>query len=879
MRMQSALFTAILLLAAPLGWSAASLYAQPDEAIGMPFDAYVWRLPYQEVVVLDYALGAAERERLREQGCSVSLAITPPQGAPLAKCNWPLNTTDLRVTHQWKQALAEGEYQARVAICAADGTVLHRAENVLLVRSYAFEHNDIGKDRIVIPPFEPVRVEDGQATVWGRTFRFGQNGLPRAVTALGQPLLAESGVCIESQQRGKRYALETISPFAMTATDGYDGTGSANGHLGGLSYRIEGRLDYDGFYRIRLTLAPRDGPVAVDALTLRIPFAGQPDTFSFQKNDRDIRQHGGLARFGGIHPGQAGTIFDARSLPPMTAYNCPSENFFVPAIYVGFATRGLWYYAESDWEWYLNPEKEHATLERVDGTVQLRVLLVNDTLEWRQKRTFEFALMPQPVKPQPAAWRKIAWAYPEKQYVHDTSGWRYYGDGVNAFTLPSDAHYQRLGRVLAGEEKPEGPQYGNPVTRPRDDPRPLVLYGSSLMAGTGPAGGEWDSYAAEWVSPAFARRPPPAKSLKESVASKYGGKRSFGGFLWEEDISLHPTGINWTDSWLDFHLYYHQKLVRFARVSGTWFDNQSCFTIDDYNAEGLCRRWLENPLRFRVGGRPWNRSDHQPPRNYGRRNHIFQFRELTRRLATMCHQEGVAPFWLVNNHPTWSFCQMAWHMEGDYYCWGEERDLVDHAGLHGFRALVRSQGGLIPILRTSVARGTQPPVEGRPDSYHCANLPAFLAQEVDRTHVGLCLLHDIGMEMPWYGHPRRSRLLKQLDERFGFFDDEVAYVPYTEQALLRAESKRVFASLFHHRPSGRVLAVVFNEKKGADGITTKVEIAPTARGVPGTDLVQAEDLESTEPLVDFEADTAGIQTVLHVPGRGMRLLLLRGEEK
>lgn len=862
----------LVLLAAALA-AGAGLYGDPRRRIEEPFDAFVYRYPYARVLVAEYALSAAEAERLDGKGAFFALRVDAENGGTLLGQRWPLDTAEFRVAHQLKAELPEGRHRAVTALLAAEGAVLHALTNTLVCRTYAFEHNGIGEARTVIPPFEPVTARERTATVWGRTLVFGEEGLPRSVTVLGEDLLGTEGITLTSAQGGTRVGARAERPFSIATRDGYDATGFSEGTLGALRYRLRGTLEMDGFYRVDLELSAGGAPVAVDDVTLTLPFRAV-DTYSFQKNDRDMRQHGGLSRFGGVLPGQEGVLFDARRLPPMTAYNIRSENFFVPAIYAGTALRGLWYYAESDWEWYLNPAAEHATLERVGGTTRLRVLLVNDRLDWTGTRRFTFALMPQPVKPQPPGWRKTAWSYPAPQLIHDTSGWRYYGDGVNAFTLPSDEHYRTLGRVLRGEEAPDGTPYAKGPRRAPDDPRPLVLYGSSLMAGTGPAEGEWEAYAAEWISPAFARRPPTDKTVfKNTVAERFGGKSSYAGFPWEDDISFHPASVGWTDSWIDFFLYYHRKLVRFAGVNGTWFDNQSCFTIDDFGPDGFNRAFRDNPLRFRVDGRAWNRSDHPAPRNYGRRSHLFQFRALTRRLATMCHEEGVAPFWMVNQHPAWSFCQFAWHVEGDYYAWNKERDMVDHAGLNGFRALVRSQGGLVPMLQAHIARPSQPPVEGRPDTYHCANMPALHVPDVARTQVGLCLLHDIGMAHGWPGVPFLDLLLRRMDTAFGFFDEGVAYLPYTEQREVAAESERVFTTLFRH-PAGRALAVVFNEKKGAKGITTPLTVAAGLPSLGGAGTFRVRDLETGEPIPDLDPAEPGLQGVLYVPARDFRLLLV-----
>jgi hypothetical protein len=471
---------------------------------------------------------------------------------------------------------------------------------------------------------------------------------------------------------------------------------------------------------------------------------------------------------------------------------------------------------------------------------------------------FTFVLMPQPVKPMAPGWRRVAWGYPDDGYLHDTSGWRYYGDGVNAFTLPTDEDYVKLGRVIAGEEPWPKNMNGAVVKHRRDDPRPYVLYGSSLMAGSGPANGEWDSYAAEWVSPQYARLP-----FDADVKSRFLGKRSYGGFEWKDDLSLKPASTQWTDSWLDFALYYQEKLVRLAGVNGTWFDNQSCFTIADFDADGLDRHLLENPNRFPSGVPLAER-----PFNYGRRCHTLQFREYLKRLATMCHLAGRPPFWMVNQHPTWSFAQIAWHIEADYYAGAGERDLIEHFGVESFRAHVRSQGGLIGRLHFAGPLSDQPPREGHPGNYGVRLDDATAGQlpGTGRTHTGLCLIHDTGLITG-----RDPLLLGKLDRQFGFFADGVEFQPYWEQTAVKAESDRVYISVYANTAQKKTLAVLFNEKKGTRGLTVPLAVADTAGGVA---VKTVRDLETGEPLVDLRKGKTGFQTVVYVPPRDFRLLML-----
>ncbi len=826
------------------------------------FDGSAWYQPYGQVLRVDYRISDKAWAAAQGQPSQVSIRVEASDGKSLFKQVFPVERTvpspgaksyeRTDVTkRQFKQPLPEGSHTAILQLQAADGAILHSTNQVIVVRKHAFEHNAIGQERVVIPPFEPITAQGNRATLWGREITFAASGLPERIMALGQDLLAPGGVRLLLKTGAQTVEPRAAGPaLVMTAPDGHDAVGSSTGTLGALSYRFTGRLEYEGAYFMHLEIDGGDRETPVDSLTLLIPFAGGADTFSFQKNDRDINSSGGYSRFGGIVPSQQGVIFDARRLPMASAYGGQSENYFVPAIYVGSGTRGLWYYADSDWDWYLNPANEHATLERVDGRVQLRVLLVNDAVVWKGKRVFDVVLMPQPVKPMSVGWRKVAWGYPDAQYVHDTAGWRYYGDGVNAFTLPTDDDYRQLGRVFAGEAPRPAEAYGGTLMKPRGDSRPLVLYGSSLMAGSGVANGEWASYAAEWVDPDFARRP-----TDPEVKARFQRFTSYGGYDWEADISFKPCAVQWTDSWLDFALFYQQKLVSLAGANGTWFDNQSTFTIVDFDEQGLDRHLIENPQRFPTGVPLAQR-----PFNYGRRYHTLQFRRYLKRLSTMCHTAGVQPFWLVNQHPTWSFAQMAWHIEGDYYCQKTERDLVEHMGVAGFRAHVRSQGGLIARLQAHAEMPDQPAREGHVQRYgvRTTDSTSMLLPGRQRTHMGLCLLHDVGML-------DADRLtMERLDRAVGFFDEGLAFLPYWEQTMATVDSDRVYVSVFRNPARKQALAVVFNEKKAAKGLTVSLRIPAST---------QVRDLETGEPLVDLDGKAPGLQTQFYVPPRDFRLLV------
>ena len=855
--------TAVPMYLVALVWMVISASALRADVFGPPssqsarFDAYAYYRPYKEVIALDYRLkGEAVPE-----GTTICLQLEAQKDAKVIfERKWPAKNGRHHLAAQCR--LPQGGFTARVSVLKpGEKGELYAVNNRITRRHYPFEKNDIGRQREVIPPFEPVRVREDSARVWGRRIVFGDGGLPERIDVQGTNIL-RGGIGMNLRIGDEVHTPDPAETATPETEDGYDAHLTSSGTIGPLDYRLVGRLEYDGFYLIRLAITPPEEPVTVERLSLVIPLWDGADTYRFQKNDIDTRiKRRGKSRFDGISPSQQGVIFDARDLPAASSYGLESDNSFVPAIYVGSGSRGLWYYAVQDFDRYLNPEKEHAVLERTAEGLHLRVPMVNDRLAWARRRVFEFALMAQPVKPAPQDRRKIEWAYPRAQYVHDTAGWRYYGDGVNSFSLPDDEAYRALGRVFSGRDDPADCAHPGAPSKDPDDPRPLVIYGSSLMAGWGHDA--WETYAPEWVGPKLTRH-----RDRHSVRDRFEDECSYAGYPWEEDDAFRPTAVHWTDSWLDFFVYHHRKLVNIAGINGTWFDNMSVFTIPAFDEEGFERHHQDMPGRYPAEERVIN---------YGRRYNLFQFRKLTRRLATMCHADGVQPFWMVNMHPTWSFCQIAWQVEHDFSVRGDQRDLVDSmGGVDEFRAHMRTQGGLIHFLASN-GGGVSPPVEGRPDHYVLRPPSgAFPVPEAYRAELGLCILHDVGNHRG-YGHAGLRAIAefkRRLDERFDFFAPDVRYAGYWEQKGVSAEDPNFYVSLYYHEEGSKALAVVFNEQAGESGVTTRLEIdAAELRSTTGISAPSVEDLETHEPLRDLEG-ASGIQTLLYVPNRDFRLLLL-----
>jgi hypothetical protein len=184
---------------------------------------------------------------------------------------------------------------------------------------------------------------------------------------------------------------------------------------------------------------------------------------------------------------------------------------------------------------------------------------------------------------------------------------------------------------------------------------------------------------------------------------------------------------------------------------------------------------------------------------------VFLRRQLTKRLATMCWDLGRPPLWLQNMHADFSWCQVAWHIENDFYPAGIGQDLLGMLTIDEFRAMTAIKGGIIPQLHSIVPAGTASP---------------FDAERIVRAALGLCLLHDIGERGFPTWHPffnrQRARMLQAMEEQVHFFsgspfsNDDPLFIPYWRQQVVKCTTPGVYASVYWNRQMRKAAVVLLN---------------------------------------------------------------------
>ena len=288
----------------------------------------------------------------------------------------------------------------------------------------------------------------------------------------------------------------------------------------------------------------------------------------------------------------------------------------------------------------------------------------------------------------------------------------------------------------------------------------ITVYGSTWMMGGGLEGIE--TYSGEWMG---------RSNWQPSPDGDFAGWwNSQTTKAWKTPRDLTATGASPLDSYMNCFVWHHQRLFSRTPINGTWWDNSSIGSFEDYDP--------------RTG-------------EFYQRYNIFARRQLMKRLCNLGLEAGREPWWISNMHVDWSFDQVAWHVENDFYIDNPDVTMMEQLSVPEFRALCRIKRGIIHRLHAAVT------VPGNTEQIRRAG----------RSIVGMCLLHDIGSNLPYQNADTYvvDGMLKVLDEAVGFFDGAEFAGYWRAAPLLKIGAPGVYASVY--RGKDRAVAVVVNARR------------------------------------------------------------------
>lgn len=651
-------------------------------------------------------------------------AVLSVRGGPeLARGGGDLPFPEAGVTMK-TPPLAAGAYDVRLALSAPDGT---RRELLRGFERERFEWEDstLGRDRVVVPPFTPMAVDEAAARVECvlRRHELDGAGLWKRVASQGRELLS-SPMRLEVEAEGRTHAAAGGAvTFLEKSPDRV--TGEAAWSAGPLRGRTSFQFDYDGVMRTTLHLEP--GGARLEAMRLVIPMKTSEvrlmhpvtDLLRFHYAGRIPDGSGTLWDYDGKRrevrytetgkPGADGKVWDSRHVG---RHQLPAP--FVPYIWLGGPERGICWFAENDRDWSVDRDTPVLEIRRQGDATSLVVRFVARPVAMTRARTIVFGLMATPAKPMPEApvsfrrWWTGEEAADEKDVVQlGFMGACYYWGAAGpcyAFTpaFRDFGIYDEFARLRGGGARDPGftdrwlsrfaaPEYAPELKTYRAHVDWSVRYFSGgkwkgspesgrtayVMPYTNaraiPWGPEARTFADEWSTIDVADPRWPGE--ERFVRNRAGGftLAAYGKSLAPSDTGGIAYAVDPVPSWQDMALHYLQKMLG-TFADGIYFDDY--FLSPNYSPLGP--GYVDDEGRLRPGV------------------NLFAFRELARRLAVMQHRAGRRPLVFIhmtnaNIVPMLSFGTVLldheWRDQGDF----REKDFHDRLSLDEDDGLLLAQ--------------------------------------------------------------------------------------------------------------------------------------------------------------------------------------------
>lgn len=283
----------------------------------------------------------------------------------------------MRVAH-----LPAGNYKLRVEALDEKGDVLDTYEETLTLPGRpTWLHSQAGITDEVLPPWTPIEVKGDEVKVWGRSYTFGEEGLPKSIRSKGEELLAGPVYWeIESegdlQTKGMKRVWEAKPSLYVAVWENPD-------------YTCKASAEFDGMIRFDVALHPQR-EITIKRLALVIPLKSA------------------YAKYLHYFPGMWGSCSNSFGLKG------DWESAFRPLVFIADEEKGLSWFCESDEKFRLADPQRAIEVRRKGEETVLRINIINVPTKIKSF-SLTFGLQATPVRPVPVAWwlkdRICHWGY------------------------------------------------------------------------------------------------------------------------------------------------------------------------------------------------------------------------------------------------------------------------------------------------------------------------------------------------------------------------------------------------------------------------------------------------------------------------------------
>jgi hypothetical protein len=371
--------------------------------------------------------------------------------------------------------LALGAYTVRLECLDKEGKVVASKDSTFakedLAKKYEWWNTPRGSIEKVVSPWNPVTLKGNTLGVWGREMEIGAAGIPTRVSTQGKEMLAAPGKLVATLADGKQVTAEGVKTKTSFDQD-HRKIVEVTSKLGDIAITSEVRAEFDGMYKVTMTLTPKR-PTTVKDLKLVLPYREAMADY-VHACTAEIRS----GYWYGYTPKGQGRVWASTDLGDKTM----KVGSFIPYVWLGSTKGGLCWFADSDEGWIPNDKVPAIEIQRNKaGQIDLVFNLIGAEATLEAPRTITFALQASPVKAMAPRWREENWWCGDtfKDYAHE---WNLIFDST-PFVVP--AYAEKAKEIVEAQHKA-----GRPAV-------PYFIHSALLPAHLIP---ELGDFAEEWRS-------------------------------------------------------------------------------------------------------------------------------------------------------------------------------------------------------------------------------------------------------------------------------------------------------------------------------------------------------------------------------------------
>ena len=287
--------------------------------------------------------------------------------------------------------LPEDLYRVRFAVeDASGGKYVHDKE--FEVAKFPWQDAHVGEDRVVVPPYSPIRV-DGDKTLFLQTGYRSSGVLWDEVYALGENILAAPVELLLNGRPMRAASSRVVSAEKDCVVREVVAEG------GGLLLIATQTYDYDGFCWVKFAFRAAK-PVEVKSLQVVMPLRDEIVSL-FEVLRRDDKRAGPAPDFS-LGRGE-GEVWDSAQHAESKGWLSNMPAMIQPYIWFGGPFKGFCWLMESVRGLSLDKAVPAERIVRRDGAATLFCDLVNKPVEWSGETVLEMGFQPTPTRPKDPA--------------------------------------------------------------------------------------------------------------------------------------------------------------------------------------------------------------------------------------------------------------------------------------------------------------------------------------------------------------------------------------------------------------------------------------------------------------------------------------------